>query len=82
MLHLHVNSIVIIFYYYLVINVYSIFLYIRQYIFSAHFYSSACITVKTDMKYPVTPVLLQQTKRALPESLEKRLFTDGAVDGT
>lgn len=51
-------------------------------IFSTHFYSSACITVKTDMKYPVTPVLLQHTKRALPESLEKRLFTYGAVDGT
>ena len=59
-----------------------LFPYTLSSIFSTHFYSSACITVKTDMKYPVTPVLLQHTKRALPESLEKRLFTDGAVDGT
>ena len=49
---------------------------------STHFHSSGCITVKIDIKYPVTPVLLQHTKIALPESLEKRLFTDGAVDGT
>ena len=75
--YLYVHLVVIIFYYYLVINVYSIPLYI-----TTHFYSSGYITVKTDMKYPVTPVLLQHTKRTLPESLEKRLFTDGAVDGT
>ena len=57
-----------------------LFPYTLSSIFSTHFYSSECITVKTDTKHPVTP--LYSIQKALLESLEKRLFTDGAVDGT